>query len=214
MTTSDNRRWAWFGPLAVVLWIGGIILLNHNGPADHATNSEIFAWYRSNSNHVIVGGWLFCLGCLSFVSFIAGLRTRFVDAAGRPSQLSGLVLVGAGMAGVCAMLVALVDLVAAVDKNDINATMAAQFHHSTDLFFIATELAAVLPLAAIAIAAWRTRALPRWWAGFAGLVAIVLAAGPIGWMGLIFGLPLFTLGTTVIVLLGPVSRPRAAAAAV
>ena len=214
MTTSDNRRWALFGPLAVALWIGGIILLNHNGPADHSTGSEILAWYRSNSNHVIVGGWLFCLGCLSFVSFVAGLRLRFVDAAGRMSQLSAVALVGAGMAGVCGMLTALVDLVGAVDKNDIDPAIAATLHHSDDLFFIATELAAVLPLAAIAIAAWRTGALPRWWAGFAGLVAIVLAVGPIGWLGVIFGLPLFTLGTALIVLLGPVSRPRAAAAAV
>lgn len=212
MTTSGNRRWALLGPLTVAFWIGGIILINHNGPADHATGSQIFDWYRSNSNRIIVGGWMFSLGCLGFVSFVAGLRARLAEAAGQASPLPGLALAGAAMAGVLGMLTALVDLVAAVDKNDIDSSIAATFHHSTDLFFIGAELAAVLPLATIAIAAWRTRALPRWWAAFAGLVAVVLAAGPIGWIGLIFGLPIFTLGTSLIVLLGSRERVRATVA--
>ena len=37
MNTAENRRWALVGPLTVALWVVGIILLNHNGPADHAT---------------------------------------------------------------------------------------------------------------------------------------------------------------------------------
>ena len=76
-----------------------------------------------------------------------------------------------------------------------------------------TALAAVLPLTAVALVAWRTRVLPRWWAGFAGLVAIVLVAGPIGWLGLIFGVPIWTLGTSLFVLLSSRARMRTAAAA-
>ena len=37
------------------------------------------------------------------------------------------------------------------------------------------------------------------------LVAVVLVIGPIGWAGLIFGLPVWTLGTSLFVLLG---RPQ------
>lgn len=210
---TDNRRWALLGPLTVALWIGGIALLNHNGPADHATGGEILAWYRSDSDSITMGAWLFMLGCLGFVAFAAGLRVRLAEAVGRASQLPGLVLAGAAMAGVMGMLTAAVDLAGGIDKNDIDPATAATFHHSTDIFFVGAELAAVLPLAAVAIAAWRTRVLPRWWAAFAGLVAIVLIAGPIGWIGLIFGVPIWTLGTSLFVLLGSRARMRTAAAA-
>jgi type IV secretory pathway TrbD component len=54
--------------------------------------------------------------------------------------------------------------------------------------------------------------LPRWWAGFSGLVAVVLIVGPIGWIGLIFGLPIWTLGTSLFVLLGSRERMQTAAA--
>lgn len=213
MSTSENRRWALAGPITVALWVVGIILINKNGPAEHATGSQILAWYKSDSDSVTLGAWLFMLGCLGFVTFVSGLRVRLAEATGQSSQLPGLALAGAAMAGVCGMLTAAVDLAGGIDKNDINPAIAAVFHHSVDIFFVGAELAAVLPLAAVAIAAWRTRVLPRWWAAFAGLVAVVLIAGPIGWLGLIFGVPLWTLGTSLFVLLGSRDRMRAAAAA-
>jgi hypothetical protein len=213
MNSTENRRWALVGPLTVALWVVGIILINKNGPADHATGAQILAWYRSHTNSIIVGAWLFMLGCLGFVSFVAGLRVRLSEAAGPTSQLPMLALVGAGMAGLAGMLTAGVDLGGGIDKNEIGPATAAAFHHSVDIFFVGAELAAVIPLAAVAILAWRTRILPRWWAAFAGLVAVVLIAGPIGWIGLIFGVPLWTLGTSLFVLLRSPERMRAAAAA-
>ena len=209
--TTDNRRWALFGPLSIALWIAGVALINKNAPGSHATGAQILAWYKSHSDSVVMGAWLFMLGCLGFVTFVAGLRVRLAEGAGRASQLPSLALAGAAMAGVMGMLTAAVDLVGGIDKNDIDPATAATFHHSVDLFFVGTELAAVLPLAAIAIVAWRTRVVPRWWAAFAGLVAVVLIAGPIGWLGLIFGVPLWTLGTSLFVLLG--SRPQVRTAA-
>ena len=201
MTTSQNRLWALVGPLAVALWIVGLALLSNNGPADHATGSQILAWYKGHTNSILLGGWLFMLGSLGFVALVAGLRVRLVDAAGAASQLPGLALAGAAMAGVCGMLTAAVDVAGAVDKNDIDPSTAAAFHHSLDVFFLSAELAAIIPLAAVAIVAWRTRVLPRWWAAFSGLVAVVLVVGPIGWLGLIFGVPIWTLGTSLFVLL-------------
>jgi len=200
MSTSPNRLWAALGPIAVALWIVGLALLTKNGPADHSTGSQILAWYRSHTNTILFGGWLFMLGSLSFVCLVAGLRARLSAAAGPASQLPGLALAGAAMAGVCGMLTAAVDVAGAVDKNDIGPSTAATFHHSLDVFFLCAELAAIVPLAAVAIVAWRTRVLPRWWAAFSGLVAIVLVIGPIGWLGLIFGVPSWTLGTSLFVL--------------
>jgi hypothetical protein len=213
MNKSENRSWGLTGLLAVALWIVGIFLLTHNGPADHATGSDILAWYRSETNTILFGGWLFMLGCLSFVTFLAGVRVRLADALGSSSQLPGLALAGAAIAGVCGMLTAAVDVGGAVDKSDIGPSTAAAFHHFLDVFFISAELAAILPVGVVAIAAWRTRVLPRWWAAFSALVAIVLVVGPIGWLGLIFGVPIWTIGTSLFVLLRSPERVRGTAAA-
>ena len=213
MSTSENRRWALVGPLAVVLWVIGIIVLNNGGPAEHATGGQILAWYKAHGNRITLGAWIFMIGCVAFVAFVAGLRGKLEEAIGRASQLPTLALVGAGMAALSGMLTAAVDLAGGIGKNDIDPATAAAFHHSVDVFFICAELAAILPLAAFAVVAWRTRVLPRWWAAFSGLIAVVLIVGPIGWLGLIFGLPLWTLGTSLFVLLRSPERMRAAAAA-
>jgi hypothetical protein len=201
---TENRRWAPVGPLTVVLWVVGLILLTNHQPGDHATGSEILAWYKAHSDTTLLGGWLFMIGCVGFVAFVSGLRSSLGDAA-------QLALAGAGIAGLAGMLMAAVDVAGVLDKNDIAPGTAATFHHSVDVFFVCAELAAILPVGVLAVVAWRTRVLPRWWAAFSGLVAVVLIVGPIGWLGLIFGLPLWTIGTSLFDLLG--SRPRVRAAA-
>ncbi|HZC74908.1 MAG TPA: hypothetical protein VE220_02945 [Gaiellaceae bacterium] len=213
MNSSENRSWALFGPLTVVLWIVGLALYQHNGPAQHATGSEILAWYKSSTDTILLGGWLFMIGCVAFVVFASGLRQRLATAVGAASQLPGLALAGAAMAAVFGMLMAAADVAGGVDKTDIEPSTAAAFHHATDLFFVCAELAAIVPLATVALVAWRTRILPRWWTVFSLLVAIVLIIGPVGWIGLIFGVPIWTLGTSLFVLLRSPERMRSAAAA-
>ena len=206
MNTTENRLWALVGPLTVALWILGIALLTSHQPGDHATGGDILAWYGSHKNTILLGGWLFMLGGLGFVAFVAGLRQRLGAAA-------PLALAGAAMAAVFGMLMAAVDIAGALDKSDIGPSTAATFHHSVDIFFVGAEIAAILPIGALTVTAWRTRVLPRWWAAFSGLAALVLVIGPIGWIGLIFGLPVWTLGTSLFVLVGPRARMRTAAAA-
>jgi hypothetical protein len=196
-----NRLGFLAGPAAVILWIVGIALVNHNGPADKASGAQILSWYKSDTNWILLGSWLFMLGCLCFICFAAALRGRLVGVAGPGSSLPSLVFVGAALAAAFGMLTTGPDVAGALNKSHLEAPAADAFHHLTDAFFVAAELAAILPLAAVAIAAWRTRFLPRWWAGFAALVAIILVIGPIGWAGLIFGVPLWTLGTSVLLLL-------------
>jgi hypothetical protein len=213
MNISENRSWAVTGLVTVALWVAGVVLITKAQPGDHATGSEILAWYRSHTTTIILGGWLFMLGCLGFVTFVNGLRQRLAAAAGPDAQLPWLTFAGAVMTGALGLLFASTDVAGAIDKTDIGATTAAAFHHLGDAFFVCVELAAILPLAAVAIVAWRTRVLPRWWAGLSGLIAIALVVGPIGWAAVIFGLPIWTLGTSLFVLLRSPERIRAAAAA-
>lgn len=213
MTNSDNRRWAITGLLTVALWTAGVFLVTQNQPGDHATGSDILAFYKSNTNTILFGGWLFMLGCLGFVTFVSGLRQRLAEAVGAGSQLPGLAFAGAVMTGAFGMLFAATDVGGAIDKTEIGPATAATFHHLGDVFFVCAELAAMLPIAVVAVVAWRTRILPRWWAVFSGLLVILLLVGPVGWIGLIFGLPIWTLGTSLFVLLRSPERMRTAAAA-
>jgi type IV secretory pathway TrbD component len=205
MNHAPNRNWGFAGLLAVVLWVVGIALETLHGPADQAGGAQILGFYKSHTDTILVGGWLFMLGCLAFLCLVAALRLRLEEAAGPLSPLPGLALVGAGVAATLAMLMAACDVAGAIDKSEIGPATAASFHHVIDLFFVGAELAAIVPVAAVAAVAWRTRVLPRWWAAFSVLVAVVLVIGPIGWAALIFGLPVWTLGTSLFVLLG---RPQ------
>jgi type IV secretory pathway TrbD component len=212
MSTSENRRWAIAGPVTVALWIVGVFLVTQSQPGNHATGSEILAFYKSHSDTILLGGWIFMIGCLGFVTFVNGLRHRLAAAAGSVSQLPGLAVLGAAITTAFGMLFAASDVAGAIDKTEIGPATAATFHHLGDLFFVCAELAAILPIGVLASVAWRMRVLPRWWAVFSGLLVVVLVVGPIGWIGLIFGLPIWTLGTSLFVLLGSRARMRAAAA--
>jgi hypothetical protein len=213
VTTSENRRWALAGPLTVALWIAGVFLVTESQPGNHATGSQILVFYKSHTDTILLGGWLFMLGCLGFVTFVSGLRQRLADAVGA-SQLPGLAFAGATMTGVFGLLFAATDVAGGIDKTEISPATAATFHHAGDLFFVCAELSAVLVVGSVALVAWRTRVLPRWWAILGGLLVVDLVVGPIGWIGLIFGLPIWTLGTSLFVLLGSSARMQAAAAAV
>ena len=213
MTPSDNRRWAFTGLLTVALWIAGVFLVTQHQPGDHATGGDILAFYKSNTNTILFGGWLFMLGCLGFVTFVSALRQRLADAVSAESPLPGLAFAGAVMTGVFGMLFAATDVGGAIDKTEIGPATAAAFHHLGDVFFVCAELAAMLPIGVVAVVAWRTRVLPRWWAALSGLLVILLLVGPVGWIGLIFGLPIWTLGTSLFVLLRSRAPMRTAAAA-
>ena len=58
-------------------------------------------------------------------------------------------------------------------------------------------------LAGAAVLGFGTGVVPRWWAIVSALVAVVLVIGPIGWAALIFGIPVWTLVTSVLLMREP-----------
>src|SRR5581483_3158162 len=116
----------------------------------------LLAFYKSNTNTILFGGWFFMLGCLGFVTFVSGLRLRLADALGTASQLPGLAFAGAAMTGAFGMLFAATDVGGAIDKTEIGPATAATFHHLGDAFFVCAELAAMLPIGVVVLVAWRT----------------------------------------------------------
>lgn len=216
MSGRLERFSALTGVLAVVLWIVGLIVTNSLSDKipSHPSDAQLLSWFKGNSGTVIFGGWLFMLGCVAFVVFAAMLRGRLAAAEAGTATFTTLAFAGAVAGAVFGMLTAAGDVGAAINKDDISAATAGTLHNGSDAFFVAAELAMVLFFVGTAIVCLRTRLLPRWWSYFALLIAVVLIIGPIGWAALIFGVPVWTLGTTVFLLRERDSVPRTAAAAV
>lgn len=187
------------GPLAVALWIAGLVV--GQGMTDKlpgkATDPQVLAWLQDNKNLVIVGGWLFATGCIVFIWFAGILRARLAATEADGHTLSTIAYAGAVAAAVFGIGTQ-ADIGAAINASNVSAPTAGMFHHLGDLFFVGAELSLIVPMAAITVLAFRTQAIPRWWGSFTALIAVVLWIGPIGWAALIFGTPIWVLGTTLL----------------
>ena len=195
------------GVLAPALWIAGILVgqsLTDKLP-NNASDAQVLTWLNANQNLVIAGGWLFMTGCLAFIWFAGLLRSRLAEAEGGNHTLSTIGFAGAVAAAVFGIGTQ-AQLASAINASEVSAPTAGMFHHLGDLFFVGAELSLIVLLASVAVLAFRVAAVPRWWGVFSGLIAVVLWIGPIGWAALIFGLPVWTLGTAILLVRAPRSR--------
>jgi len=199
------------GVLAPALWIVGILIsqsLTDKLP-NNASDAQVLTWLNANQNLVIAGGWLFMTGCLAFIWFAGLLRSRLAEAEGGHHTLSTIGFAGAVSAAVFGIGTQ-AQLASAINASEVSAPTAGMFHHLGDLFFVGAELSVIVLLASVAVLAFRVAAVPRWWGVFSGLIAVVLWIGPIGWAALIFGLPVWTLGTAILLVRAPRSRSAGA----
>jgi hypothetical protein len=215
MNTLERRIALVTGPLAVALWVVGLVLAQAvpSKIPSHPTDAQLLAWIKANESAITAGGFLFVVGCVAFLCFAAMLRSRIAAAEGERQTFASLVF---GAAAVMTALGACMqgDMAAAIDANDISAATAGALHNFGDLFFIGVEVACSALLLGTALAAFRTGVLPRWWAAVAALVGVVALVGPIGWIAVIAGLPIWTLGTTIFLARTPrAATVRAAAVA-
>ncbi len=201
--------------LAVGLWIAGLVVINSFSDKipHHPTDAQLLTWIQGNQNPILSGGWLWMLGCLSFLWFVALLRPRLADAEGGHHTYTTLAFASAATATVFGLLIQAGDMGGAIDHDSTSAATAGVMHNASDMFFISAELALIPFFVGVAVIAFRTAVLPKWWAAFSVLIAVVLVVGPIGWAALVFGTPAWLLGTGLIVGSTPRTRQRAGAAA-
>ena len=201
--------------LAVGLWISGLVVINKFSDKipHHPTDAQLLSWIQGNQNPVISGSWLWMLGCLAFLWFAALLRPRLAKAEGGQHTVTTLAFAGAAIATVFGLLIQAGELGAAIDQDSISAATAGMLHNARDMYFVGAELALIPFFVGLAVVAFRTGVLPKWWAAFSVLIAVVLLIGPIGWAALIFGTPVWLLGTGLMVGSKPQTRRSAVAAA-
>lgn len=214
MSTRFERISALTGILAVVLWIVGFVLaqgLAHQ-PASNATDAEVLTWIKANSNLVTAGSWIYMIGCGCFFWFAGTLRNRLAAAEGGTAPAATIGFVAAVATALVGMGLAAADMSAAIDSNDISAGAAGALHQVGTVFFLITEISMAAMLVGFSVAALRSRALPKWWAVVGIVLAVLLVIGPIGWLGVMFGMPLWTLLSTAVLLLRARREPASAAA--
>lgn len=203
MIDRVERVSALAGVLAVLLWTGGVVLIGggHVGlpggiPEEGA--DDVLTHFRGSADAVVSGSWLFMLGSLAFLWFTGILRSRLLRAEGGAGTFSSIAFAGGVATGVFALGIPTGGVVAALGVDQLGASEAAALNALEATFFIGAELSAIVLLAAAAVVAFRTTILPRWWAGASVLLAVWLAIGPIGWIGVLIGVPVWTITTSLI----------------
>jgi hypothetical protein len=205
MSDRVERVSALAGILAVLLWVAGVAMVGGGhvglpGGVPEEGADEVLAHFRDNADAVVSGGWLFMLGSLAFLWFAGLLRGRLVRAESGAGTFASIAFAGGVATGVFALGIPTGGVVAALGVDQIGASEAAALNALEAAFFIGTELSAIVLLAAAAVVALRTAALPRWWAGASILLAGWLAIGPIGWMAVLVGLPVWTITTSLLLI--------------
>jgi hypothetical protein len=210
-------RWGWerlaalAGVVAVALWVIGILIQeSSNLPGDEATGDEVLAWFSNEGNTILAGGFVFMLGALFFFIFLAALRVRLLEAEGPVGFLTALVF-GAGIAaGLSLLMLPAPDMSGALSDEELTGDAALAVNSLGDMFFIGAELASALLLVAAGLLFIRTRVLPVWLGWASLVVALWLLIPPIGWAGLLLGVPLWTVLVSVLLWMRPAGEPVAA----
>jgi len=177
-----KQRWtALSGIVFVVLMLTGASFVI-DVPAADASTQEIARYLADSGNHTrnIVGAYLWVLGGLAFLGFVAGLRAVLRRAEGDPGTLSSLVF-GAGVVFTAVWSVSAAALAAVA----YSVALAGAPVTDPDLVRVLPQLgslllllgggfAGILLVLATSMLTFRTRALPRWLAWFGIPVAIAL----------------------------------------
>jgi hypothetical protein len=202
------------GVLAIVLWVIGVFIMFNDAPGDKAPGSEFAAWFDKDTTSILGAMLIIGLGTGAFIWFLASLATRLRAAEGN-GRLPSIVMVAGTAAAAVYTLVPAVLSAGALAYDNLDRTLSPQTAETLWVlpsgFFYASEMIAVACLGAAALSMLRSRAFPVWFGIVTGLVALVLAIAPIGWAAFIFGIPVWTLVTSVWLFVG--KQPEAAVAA-
>lgn len=191
------------GIVAVLLWVAGMAMSKgeHVGLAGGLPEEdadEVLAYFRDNEGSVVAGSWLFMLGSLFFLWFVGALRTRLGTAA---TPTFPTIALGGGIAtAIFTLGMPIGGLVATLEVSEIAASTAQALNAVEAVFFIGAQLSAAVLLTATAVVWLQTPTVVRWWSWATILIAVWLLILPIGWVGLLIGLPVWTIGSSVMLL--------------
>ena len=186
------------GVVAVVLWVVGLYLLEKDDRPDGKDTAAFVAWVQQNDSSILAGAIIFGFGVLFFLWMLGSLRAALFAAEGGTGRLATIAF-GSGVAtSVALMFTYLPHAQAAFDHENTSDTAIEALVRVGDAFFGGAALFSIPLLVATALAILRFGALPRWLAWVSLLVALVLVIPPLAFFGLVLGLPIWVLATSVV----------------
>jgi hypothetical protein len=176
------------GILAAVLFVAGFVLVGVDAPMSDSTRPEVVATYSDDATNSrqALGVLLVALGGVCFLPFLSYLRMILERTAGETSVLpgaafaGGVLLVGGLFTGT--VLSAAVSAGSYFDAYKVDADIATTAVAAGYYFDGFASMAGGVLIACAAIAAYRTRLLPRWLT-VVGLV-VAVASVPASLLGM------------------------------
>jgi hypothetical protein len=196
------------GGLAALLWLVSLFVLEGAGnPAGPASGDEIAEFYRDDRAAILAAATLHGLGGFLFLWFVASVRA----VLGRltvPAWLTAATVIGGTAGG--ALMLALMggqSTGATTDKDLVTPDVAIVFWRLAHGIFAAAEIALAVFVAALSIVALRRYAFSRWFGWFGVAIAVLLLIPPLGWLALLFLLPLWLIAASVMLWRAPLAAP-------
>jgi hypothetical protein len=208
------ERWERFAPLtgvaAIVLFIVGVIVEESGASRpDDETPAAVLEFFQDKADTLILGSVIFAVAAVLLIWFFGSLRAALVEAEGGTGRLSAIAF-GSGLLAALGILMSIAPIAqGAFDKDDISPHAAQSLVLLSDSAFGVTEFSLVPMFVAVGLLTLKTRVLPVWlgWVSFA--IAVLLLIIPIGWAGVVWAFPLWTIIVSIILF----RRGRAPAAA-
>jgi hypothetical protein len=216
---EQSRGLARFAPLSgvafVVFALAGAIVESSGEPSDFPGDvREIVSYYTDHSSSILVGAYLGLLGVVFLIWFVGVLRARLRVAEGVDGSASAIAFGGGVAAAAMALGVHATNAGAAFRADEDNRIAPGQATALFDLqsgFFIAFAFALAVLIAATAVVALRTGALPRWIGYLSAVFAIGLIEPFANWLFVIAS-PLWFLPVSILLYLRPAERTPAGTA--
>jgi hypothetical protein len=178
------------GPLAVAFWIVALVIEDSaNRPDEDAPAGRWLLYFKAETNTIITAGFLFIVGALLFFLFLGVLRDRLHTAEGGAGRWTAVSYASGVATSIFLISMVVPSMSGAFHDDDIAGATGQAYGLIGDGFFFAAELTGALFLLATGLVALRTRVLSTWLAWVSVAIGIVMLIPPIGWAGLVWGLP-------------------------
>ncbi len=203
MRDSSMNRWLWLiGLVAAALIFVSFGPLSSGQPGESASGVSVAHWYNTHVNQQWASVWLVGLALFLLLVYVTQLRAVLVQTGGQrlwPNMVfaSGILLV----AGVVASGSVEMTLIIASHTHQFAVAHLFNFYSSNDYLLILGGLDFLTLSAGLAILLGRRGAapLPKLLGWYSILVGVVGAAGPLSFLALLFGFPVWLLATGIVI---------------
>ncbi len=202
MKDSAFNRWLWLiGLVAAALLFVSFGPLSSGSPGENATGVTVAHWYNTHVNQQWVTIWLVGLSMFLVLVYVTQLRSVLVRAGGQ--RLWPNVVFASGILLVAGIVVAgsfEITLILASHNHQFAVAHFVNFYSANNELLILAGMDFLTFSTGLAILLNREVApLPKLLGWYSILVALVGIAGPLSFLALLFGLPIWLLATGIVI---------------